>query len=293
VIAPIITAGVFLLVFILSVIFVYEGVREVLLGKSLLQGSTTRSTLLTDGEQAKVTGTVEEHPEFGTQPAPFTDEQCVYGEWKATRRQYGQYQDHWKTLSDGVVSFPFLVNDGNSVVEIDPDEVDEFLLSQSDNAAVRIPSGDGATEKARNQSSVEVDWTGSDVEHRLHQDLLQHGDDIKVVGTAHRTTARESPGSFSIGPSPTAKDEGDCSSETLLVTDWNPRRIKAQFVIGPLKSLLGVLGMIAVAGMAVNTFYMDFYFNIFAGLSIALIAAVLVFSYAESIYLWRTSQVVD
>lgn len=175
-----------------------EQVRSVAAGRTELEGSA--------------------HSADGTLPAPFTDQECLYVEWKV--EEYDEDDEsgspNWRVVASGSKSVPFYLDDGTGRIlvaadsgdpdfDISPDHMTREVVGYGRSAPPQIEKFIEAHDSQYEESSLVDNPLGavsdrakkigrSMDQRRFTQYILPVGTDVYVIGSAVERTGTEMDG---------------------------------------------------------------------------------------------------
>lgn len=142
--------AVLLLGFFGGLYLVYDGFQTWKMYRLVQDTPTARVRSMAVG-RTELEGTVREHDR--TVEPPYTDNRCVYVNWKAERRE--QYQDdegntkyRWETVGEGTEKIPFELEDDTGSALVRADEGAEFdIFDEANQVSVTYARGETPPEQ--------------------------------------------------------------------------------------------------------------------------------------------------
>lgn len=225
--------------------------------RTVIESTPTTDVLRITPGPVEITGTARP-AEDGPIRAPFTDETAVVAEWEIEEYEEAGKHSGWRTVGSGVVSTPFLVDDGTDAVLVRPDDARVEIRTRTE-PTIDVPGPEDPPEPVREFLALEstpgaadeplfeaLDWGQMEGDRRYDQHLIRPGEAVYVHGTATRVGAREFGGNdFEILGS---ADDGHPDADVFLVSD----RSEADLLAARRDALLYLVGggLVALAGLA-------------------------------------------
>lgn len=185
---------------LLSVFAVVGGVAGMVHGfrlrkqRNLIQETPTEDVESLSAGVSEVAGTARPHPEHGTIPAPFSEDECLVAEWEIEEYESDDDGGHWETVARGVESVPFHVDDGTGKLLVDPHEDAVLDVDEDAEPRIRVDSGESppsAVESfvarepsvgASGDSLLGVLNFGSAGDRRYYHHLIRPGEEVYAFG---------------------------------------------------------------------------------------------------------------
>lgn len=152
-------------------------------------------------EVPSVTGPVEivgaATPDTEMLVAPVSGEDCLAYDYEILEEEYGLESHEWRTLDSGTATVPFLVDDGTSVVLVNPDGADLSFETETTRTGRKDdpPPGIERALDSPEESSETPDLRGVNFngvsDHEFREGRLDPAEDVYVYGTPERTVAGE------------------------------------------------------------------------------------------------------
>lgn len=225
--------------------------------RAVIESTPTTDVLRITPGPVEVAGTARPAGD-GPIRAPFTDEAALVAEWEIEEYEEAGKHSGWRTVGSGVVSTPFLVDDGTDEVLVRPGDARVEIETRTE-PTVEVSGQEEPPEPIREFLALEatpgpsdepliesLDWGQKEGDRRYDQHLIRPGEEVYVHGTATRVGAREFGGrDFELVAS---ADDGHPDADVFLVSD----RSEADLLAARRDALLYLAGggLVALAGLA-------------------------------------------
>lgn len=229
--------------------------------RNLMQETPTQDIESLSVGVAEVNGTATTHPEHGTIPAPFSNEECLVAQWEIEEYESDDDGGHWRSVAHGVESVPFYIDDGTGKLLVDPHQESLFDVKEHTEPQISVDADEEppgpVREFIQREPSVGVadepllnilDFGTAEGDRRYHHHLVRPDETVYAFGYVEPregVSSPDNPANLVLRKTP----EEDADLEPMfMISD----KTESQLVAERKHALLWVPGgaLVSTAGLA-------------------------------------------